>query len=454
MLRARQSIIMSVLLPGLLAVAPVPGTAGENGESASGDDLILELHVQKQRAYLNERVPLSVVLLAGAVSVRDIRYPKLKTPTTDITDFAAPRQMNVSREGRNYGAHEFAATLTPSHAGSYRLGPVELTCDLLAPSGGASAFFGSNEPRTVKLTSESITLTVLPLPIKGRPTEFAGAVGRFTVSRTVAPTRVRQGEPFTVTTRIRGVGNIDVFSCDSIDLPGTRGYPPHAVKTQDGLNCEQTLIAETADLSIPVADISYFDPSSGRYVERRSNAVTVHVQADDISNRGADQTASQGNQVAASGNAGGATAPFWIAGATLAVLAAAVGTGMLLNRHLHRPRPTPEVEDVQAARNYLIEAEAALNTNDPEAFYLAVFRLLQIMAGRRYNLPSVGMTEGAVEARPDLPLPGEAALDPLAELFRECDAVRYGRGACDLRGMAHILERLRTLDTPDMQGSA
>jgi hypothetical protein len=447
MLRAmslrRHWIIVSVLLPGMLGLAPVPGAAGENGESTPGKDLILELHAQKQRVYLNEAVPLSVVLLADSVSVRNIAYPKLKAFAGDITDFAAPRRTNISRDGRDYSAYEFTATLTPSRTGQYRLGPAELTCDVPAPAGGASAFFGSNEPHAVRLSSESLAVTVLPLPTKGRPADFGGAVGRFTVSRTVVPVDLRQGDPMTVTTRIRGVGNISAFSCASIDLPGVRGYPPRAIRTPDSLACEQTLVADAADLVIPAAGISFFDPSSGRYVARGSDTVAVHVRAD-TPNPGDGQPASAANPMASPLDPAESTAPLWIAGAALVVVAA--GTGLLLLvRYLQRGPPAPKIEGVEAGRNYLIEAEAALDRDDTEAFYLAAFRLLQIEAATRSNPPDGGIAAAPVESRVSQALSGGPDIDPLAPLFRECDAVRYGRQAKDQRDMARILGQLRTL---------
>jgi hypothetical protein len=439
----RNWVVISVLLPGMLGLAPVPGTAGENGEGTPGRDLILELHAQKQRVYLNEAVPLSVVLLADSVPVRNIAYPKLKAFAGDIADFAAPRQMNVSRDGRDYSAYEFTATLTPSRTGQYRLGPAELTCDVPAAAGGASAFFGSSEPRVVRLSSEPLTVTVLPLPTKGRPADFGGAVGRFTVSRTVVPVDLRQGDPLTVTTRIRGVGNIGAFSCASIDLPGVRGYPPRAIRTHDSLACEQTLVADAADFLIPAVGISFFDPSAGRYVARESDLVAVRVRAD-RPKQNDGQPASTTNRMASPAYPAESMAPLRIA-AVAGVVVAASACLLLLVRLLRRAPPAPRVEALDAGRNYLIEAEAARARDDAEAFYLAAFRLLQIEAAIRSNPPEGGIAVGAADSRVSQAWAGESDIDPLASLFRECDAVRYGRQANDQTDMARILGQLQTL---------
>jgi len=86
-----------------------------------------------------------------------------------------------------------------------------------------------------------------------------------------------------------------------------------------------------------------------------------------------------------------------------------------------------------------MEAEAALAANDPERFYEASFRLVQAAAAVRWNQSSPGLTAG-------LPQPdAEPAQRLIAELFQECDAVRYGRSPRNRQDMSRTIARLREL---------
>jgi len=126
----------------------------------------------------------------------------------------------------------------------------------------------------VTLRSQPVHFSILPLPTRGRPAGYSGAVGHFTLSRQATPSVIHSGDPVTVTTRIEGVGNIDSFPCQSILLSGVHSYPPRARRGGDRLACEQVLLPKSATvLVIPEARISFFDPEAARYRTATSPAL-------------------------------------------------------------------------------------------------------------------------------------------------------------------------------------
>ena len=212
------------------------------------------------------------------MSIRNVQYPRLVGEAFRTADYAPPRQASTTRNDREYAAYEFSTTLVASRSGEIELGPAELQFDLLAPGSGAAAFFGDSEPRPVTVRSQPVRFTVLPLPAKGKPAGFAGAVGRFALAREVSPKAIQSGDPVTLTTRIAGAGNIDSFSCPALSLPGVRAYPPVASFTESSLVCEQVLIPETATaVEIPVLSVSYFDPRRERYQTLTSQAIEIPI---------------------------------------------------------------------------------------------------------------------------------------------------------------------------------
>jgi hypothetical protein len=406
-------------------------------------DLILEVRPEKNRVYLHEAIPVTVTLLAGAVSVRvrDIQFPRLAGAAFRVTGFAPPQKDSAVRDGHEYAAYQFSATLVPRRSGDIELGPAELRCDVLAPARGAAAFFGGSEPRAVTLRSQSVHFSILPLPTRGRPADFGGAVGHFRLTRQVTPTAVEPGSPVTVTTRIEGVGKIDTFSCPSILLSGVRSYPPRVRRTGKGLTCDQVLVPETAvTVEIPAARVSYFDPRTGRYGAATSPPVALRLTGP-LGGPERDRAVTpEAMRRPASPPAERFGWPVWLAIAALAV--AAAGAARLgIKRRRATADPTPNLDDL--ARQYLADAAAALAADDPQRFYEAGFRVAQTMASTRWTLPPAGIAAcpSGDGIRADTAMDGSSRR--LAELFGDCDAVRYGGSIPHAEDMARTLRRLQ-----------
>ena len=388
--------------------------------------------------------------------MRNIGYPRLRGLADSVGDFAGPRTRTVLRDGRETVAHEFDATLAVRRAGTAELGPAELRLDLIAPAGGSAAFFGGTEARPVTVRSESVRLNVLPPPERGRPVGFTGTVGRFTLTRNVVPTDVSPGNPVTVTTRIRGVGNLDSASCAAIDLPGVRGHPVRALPAPRELTCEQVLVPEAeADVEIPGASFAYFDPQAAQYRTLRSPPVALKVVREAVAPIAAVPSASTAPMppVADADRTAEERPLGMIAGVTAAALLVAALAVIAWRRRDRKqaltsiasaaaPSRAPTVADLFA------EAERARAANDPTAFHTATFRALQGHLGGRYGVPAQGITEDFV-CRVMRPAGAdESVLDGCTELFAVANHARYspsipsGAAAIDLTQTLDLLHRV------------
>lgn len=420
---------------GMLAVC-----LGLAGGGVSAADLLLELALERERVYPGETLGVTVTLLTGEAQVRNIRYPVLGDGAYRVSEFAPPRQKTLEREGHQYSAHEFAATLTPLGSGRLRIGPAELVCDVLEPAAGAAAYFGGSEARTVRLESAAVDLRVLPLPVEGRPAGFSGAVGRFAMTRQVAPGAVRSGDPLTVTTRIEGEGRLDALSCPSIELPGVRAYPPRAQRSTRGLTCEQVLVPSApGTLTLPAAAISFFDPRTGRYHKAKTEPIALAVAGHPVQ--------------AAAGTQAPPPQPATTAGVpriALVLAAGILGFGLLLALAL-RGRAGGETGALPAPvadaphTDWLAEARQALAAQDPVRFHTAVFRAMQAHLAARCGLTAASIT-GEVVNRMLRPRGiEEGLLEACAALFQVCDRARYsraGQGQADMRDTYRLLERV------------
>ena len=118
-------------------------------------------------------------------------------------------------QGRPYQIIEVRYLVTPQKAGNYTLTPTRMDLTVFTPQNRPrrgifdDPFFGQRSSgRPATLTSEALALQVLPLPQEGRPADFGGLVGSFTLEATVEPQQLKAGESVTLTATVRGRGNV------------------------------------------------------------------------------------------------------------------------------------------------------------------------------------------------------------------------------------------------------
>ncbi len=436
--------LLQSLLFGVLLVLSLKQALAEPRGDVPAEDLILEVRTEKNRFYLHEEIPLTVTLLTGAVSVRNIQYPRLDSGAFSTTGFAPPRRINASRNNKEYTAYEFSTTLRPRASGKLDLGPAELQCDLLAPASAAASFFGGGEPRAIALRSEPLSLTILPLPRQGRPAGFTGAVGRFTVTRTATPMEVEESNPITVTTRIEGVGTLDALTCDPLLLTWARSYPPQVRRTRTRLICEQVLLPDMASrVELPAAVIHFFDPLTERYSSARSRSIPIKLKgSNSIKPGGVPSVATTSPAPRPSGTPEPSNWPYLaVAAGVLAVLASAVY--LVISRRRTASARTAEVAEM--LRTYLDEADSALKDDDCRRFHEAAFRLAQISAAKRCNLPQAGMTADSLDRACRRGAVCEPFSTLLMDVFQECDAVRYGQLVRDRQHLLQTFKKLKAI---------
>jgi hypothetical protein len=292
-----------------------------------------------------------------------------------------------------------------------------------------------------------VGLVVLPFPEKGRPADFTGAVGHYRVTREAVPIAVHSGDPVTLTTRIEGSGGTDAFACPTVELAGARSYPPRARRTKDGLSCEQVLLpSEAADLTIPGATISYFDPVGESYRRVQSAPVRIRVTGNDAKNVVDRHPAPSPGVEPSRERAVDAHRPIaWVA----AILLACLGMYWIIRRGSSRRVPGARPAIAPAApSDWLAEAEDALAAGDSGRFHTAVFRTLQAHLGARHGLVAAAVT-GEVVGRVLRPAGVRAhLLDGYEKLFFLCDRARFspaGNGEAVTREtfdlLKHVMEQ-------------
>lgn len=377
--------------------------------------------------------------------------------------------------------------------GTMALGPITATAALEVASPnrrpdpfrdrfGIRGLFGDDtETRTVSLTAEGAVITSLPLPGENVPPHFNGAVGSFQLSFAAGPTNVAAGDPITVKAQVSGRGSLEALTLP--EQPAWRGfkiYPPTSkVETSDPLGLtgaktfEQVVVPENAGLKeLPALVFSYFDPEQRQYRTVQGAAIPLVVRPG-----GATPTPTI---AAAGGRSDAENAPPtrdivhikqrlgavgqigpplvfrpWFAAAQVlpvGVFLAALLWRRRADRLANNPRLRRRQEADATVRRGLADLQRLAATNDSDAFFATLFRLLQERLGERLDLPASAITEAVIEERLRPAGVPEAVLTPLQELFSACNSARYAPAQSSqelaaVRPRAEsVLNQLRDLD--------
>src|SRR5205823_12848043 len=68
---------------------------------------------------------------------------------------------------------------------------------------------GLGPPQSLTISCEPVEIDVRPLPAKGQPKGFSGAVGQFQLSVSASPEKVQIGDPLKIVAKIFGRGKFD-----------------------------------------------------------------------------------------------------------------------------------------------------------------------------------------------------------------------------------------------------
>jgi hypothetical protein len=252
-------------------------------------DPIVNLTLEKTECFVGEAVPMEIQLLThhktdllqiGALDVKRDNFAVKRFPLRADTSFE-----QVGDE--LYEVRISRSSLSGLKPGEFEFGPASMEMRIRYPfvsrQGG---FLSPFEMRIVKATSGTVPIKVKPLPEKGKPADFQGAVGEFSLYIRAEPKEVRTGDPITVTCVVRGKGNFDyVEMAKPLSTDGWKIYPPK--KLEGPVNDEapppefvqwtQVFVPEKNQTEIPAFQINFFNPNKEIYETLSSEPIPIVV---------------------------------------------------------------------------------------------------------------------------------------------------------------------------------
>jgi hypothetical protein len=439
---------------------------------------MMKVIVPKAHLYVGELVPIQVkAYFRQRVSAR------LDGPLAAVGDAFTvsgldkrPTQSEEEVGGVTYVVLTWSSVLGALKSGDYPIGlelPVVLNVQLpgtdsdmqsrlraLFGTNSASAFmddsafgnlFGRVIQKNITLKADPTPVSVLPLPVDGKPADFSGAVGQFQIAGELAPPAGTVGDPLTFKLTVTGKGNLSrVNSAVLHDSPQWRVYRTDSKVTADddtGLQgfktFSQPLVPlQAGQLSLPGISFSYFDPEAGRYITRTTQPIGVAVAPSAGSAQVASTLQTAGPLAAAtSATPGDVLAPdvavtpersrtlepvVWqprFIGAALAPVVLMLAAVSLIRRYQWRisdPALLLHSARLAAVRINLESMTAALNRGDAPAFFSAGRHALQEKLADLWQVPAESVDQRLIAER----LPQQAGVE-LQAIFAMAEKATY-----------------------------
>ena len=149
------------------------------------------------------------------------------------------------------------------------------------------SFFGNVQRKPITAISPELQFNVKALPEKGKPQNFTGAIGNFTMDVGAPPRRVEVGEPITLSMTISGEGNFN--RVEAPIFPETSSWKTYSPTSDYGADSdnyrgkksfEQAIVVKQQGVTaIPSLSFSYFDPAKKEYVTLESEPIPLELIA-------------------------------------------------------------------------------------------------------------------------------------------------------------------------------
>ena len=477
-----------VMPPANVAPPAPPANANPNAAASAADSevprdkdgslakVFLIISLQTTNAYVGQAVGMQIDFFIRM----DVAADQNSLPTIKGSDFLMNSFVTrghgsaIVLENEQYIRETWQTAISAPKSGDF---PLSMERDTYWIKGyrdsTVNSLFGNVFGRQPDLAHEMIssnllTMHILPLPEEGRPAHFTGAIGQFRVAGEAQPATVGIGEPVTLRYEVSGEGNFDYVRCPALaDDPAWKTYSPRsgtnyldeshmqAVKT-----FEQSVIPRVrGNVPLPASTFSYFDPATKQYVTVPIDL--PHIVVTGSSTPIAESAPDAGTEVTSVpatprpddfqpnrleiGELQTSLVPAyrhaWFWAVQTALVALPIVSALML---FIRARNAPDAGlAARQLRERSVHAEedamsAAVGRKDAPAFFHAARHAVQLQLGAQWSTAPEALTLGEIRRRdPQL-------AERLAPFFAQADEVIYSGRATPGLDLVEWDQRVRT----------
>lgn len=270
---------------------------GNTSANISNEDLFMRATLSKTKVYEQEAVLLTYKVYS-AVNLTNLSFPTPELKGFNIQEVELPQEKQFELEhynGRNYNTIVWRQfVLFPQQSGKLEIPSLDFEAVVAVQNRRSvdpfemmfSGFSGYVEVKKV-LKTKPLSLEVEKLPF-GKPADYSGGVGEFTIGSTINNTKLKTNSEFTLKVIVKGTGNMRLLGNPQFELPTEfESYDPVIENnfrlTANGFKGEKVyeyLITPKASgtYTIPSAHLSFFNTSTGSYETLKTQEYTVEVE--------------------------------------------------------------------------------------------------------------------------------------------------------------------------------
>lgn len=369
------------------------------------------------------------------------------------------KRVNTSTE--NYDGQRFNTgvirqlVLIPQTTGKQSIGEVEMQIPVQVPTRRRD-FFGQRLNRTITVNSSKAfpQLDVLPLPEAGRPSNFTGAVGQYTMEVSLNRNEVTADESVTLKITLKGSGNIKLAEFPEPEIPNAfEVYDPKTSEnisiTAAGMSGRKTyeylLIPRyNGTYKIPEIRFSYFDTKAKRYKTLSSPEQEITVTGGQAQPRG------QGGLVAGSkesvnyigkdilfiktdigrvqkeGQGFFASSTFkWLLGGSSLAWLVLLGFQLVSSNRQVDQRKAQRSKANKVARKHLSAAQKQLKEQQTDIFYQELSTALWGYFADKFNIPQSQIGKDTIKEQLEAKGVEEALVKQVLELLDRAEMARF-----------------------------
>jgi hypothetical protein len=271
----------------------LPKDPNEMPAISASDNLYLVADISKTNPYLNE--PITVVYKLyfsyniGITNWKELNKPKYNDFWSQNIDIKELKAEDGMFKGERYRYVVLRKTvLYPQKSGKLEIEPLSLDIDCQVPTNRRN-FWGQAlmTADSKRVSAGSKVISVKPLPEKGKPEDFTGAVGRFNFVVNPSKTTLKNGESLDLNISVAGTGNLKLFTLPKPEVPtALEMYDPvHDENVTTPLTGMTGKIADKytiipqfkGNYQIKPLRFTYFDLNTNSYKTLTSQPITINV---------------------------------------------------------------------------------------------------------------------------------------------------------------------------------
>ena len=440
----------------------------QRGQVSASDigsnELYMTVTASKKKIYEQEAVLLTYKLYT-LVTIQQIAGEMPQLDGFHVQEVDSKAQMSLKYErvnGRTYGTAVWRQyVLFPQKTGKLKVpsitfdSQVEIQNTSMDPF---DVFFGGGSlTQLVKksINTPAIEIEVLPLPTP-KPANFAGAVGKYTISGQLIPEQVNANDAATLRLIVSGQGNMKLMKAPKVIFPQDfEIYDPKVsdktTNTSSGAkgNVVYDYIVvprHGGKFTIAPVEFCYFDPDAHAYKTLKTDSFTIAVAKSKT--KGSSNYHEQEDlkilnndiRYIKLGNIDNDTSDVQFLGSFSYWMYYIVSTGvfalllLLFNRQIKKSRDLSRIrvqKAGKAASKRLKTAAKLMKQHQSEAFYDEIMRALLGYAGDKLNIQKSDLNKENVSSSLQSIGVQQNLVDAYMNLISECEFARYAPGDPD-----------------------